>query len=88
MSVREALCRGVPAIVSASAGVAEQYPSQLRGLLIANPDDPAELREKLLIWQRDIEGVRSAIGPLTDALRGRTWDAMSEQVAQCVVERW
>ena len=48
LSVREALCRGVPAIVSASAGVAEHYPPELGGLLIADPNDPAELRGKLL----------------------------------------
>ena len=40
LSVREALCRGVPAIVSASAGIAEQYPSQLGDLLIADPAIP------------------------------------------------
>jgi len=37
--VHEALCCGLPAIVSASAGVAERYPADRLGLLLANSDD-------------------------------------------------
>jgi glycosyltransferase involved in cell wall biosynthesis len=83
LSVREALCRGVPAIVSASAGVAEHYPAALAGLLVADPNDPAELCAKLLAWRRAMEQVRVAIGPLSAALRSHTWDAMAAQVAEC-----
>jgi glycosyltransferase involved in cell wall biosynthesis len=85
LSVREALCRGVPAMVSASAGVAEHYPSELAGrLLIADPDDPAELEAKLMAWRGDIEGTRSAIVPLSASLRRRTWDVMATEIAQSV----
>jgi len=87
LSVREALCRGVPAIVSASAGVAEQYPPELAGLLIADPNDPAELRAKLLAWRRDMEHFRAAVAPLSAALRSHTWDAMAEQIAACALEQ-
>lgn len=87
LSVREALCRGVPAIVSASAGVAEHYPPELGGLLIDDPNDPAELRAKLLAWRRDMEHVRAAVAPLSAALRGHTWDAMAEQIAACALEQ-
>jgi glycosyltransferase involved in cell wall biosynthesis len=84
LSVREALCRGVPAMVSASAGVAEHYPKELGHLLIADPDDPMELAAKLRDWRRDIDQVRLAIGPLSAALRSHTWDAMAEQIARHV----
>jgi glycosyltransferase involved in cell wall biosynthesis len=86
LSVREALCRGVPAIVSASAGVAEHYLPELGELLIADPNDSEELRAKLLTWRRDMERLRSAIQPLSAALRSRTWDAMAGEVAECVVQ--
>src|SRR5205823_11373166 len=76
LSVHEALCRGVPALVSAGAGVAEHYPTDLGDLLIADPNDPGELRGKLLAWRRDPERLRSAITPLSAALRSHTWDAM------------
>jgi glycosyltransferase involved in cell wall biosynthesis len=87
LSVREALSRGVPAIVSASAGVAEQYPPELGELLIADPNDPAELGAKLLAWRRDLERIRSAVLPLSAVLRGHTWDAMAEQIAACAREQ-
>jgi glycosyltransferase involved in cell wall biosynthesis len=84
LSVREALCRGVPAIVSASAGVAEHYPSALADLLVGNPDDAEEVGAKLAGWRRNIEGMRAAIGPLSAQLRARTWDVMGEEIAECV----
>ena len=86
LSVREALCRGVPAIVSASAGVAEHYPPELGGLLIADPNDPEELHGKLLTWRRDMEGFRSAVQPMSAALRGRTWDMMAGEIAEMVMQ--
>jgi glycosyltransferase involved in cell wall biosynthesis len=86
LSVREALCRGVPAMVSASAGVAEHYPSALARLLIADPDDPAELEAKLIAWRGDVEGMRAAIGPLSTFLRARTWDAMAMEIAVRVAQ--
>ena len=74
----------MPAIVSASAGVAEQYPPELGELLIADPNDPEELRAKLLAWRREMERFRSAIQPLSAALRGHTWDAMAGEIAEVV----
>ena len=35
LAVHEALCRGLPALVSATAGVAERYPEDLGQLLAA-----------------------------------------------------
>ena len=43
LNVHEALCCGLPALVSRSAGVAERYPAGLADLLIPDPDDPADL---------------------------------------------
>jgi glycosyltransferase involved in cell wall biosynthesis len=87
LSVREALCRGVPAIVSASAGVAEQYPPELAELLIADPNDPSELGATLRSWRRNIDGIRTAVAPLSNALRSHTWDAMAGEIASCAIEQ-
>lgn len=84
LSVHEALCRGVPALVSASAGVAEQYPATLAELLIGDPDDARELADRLTAWRRDIERFRSTVAPVSSALRQRTWDAMAQQIVDCV----
>ena len=43
LAVHEALCRERPAIVTASAGVAERYPSDLSQLLLHDPDSADEL---------------------------------------------
>jgi glycosyltransferase involved in cell wall biosynthesis len=84
LSVHEALCRGVPALVSASAGVAEQYPQTLSELLIESPDDPVELFERLSTWRCNSERFRSLVVPLSEKLRLRTWDDMASQIAALV----
>ena len=84
LSVREALCRGLPAIVSAAAGVAEHYPASLQDLLIVNPDDAGELADRLSAWRRDLSRYRALVEPLSAALRARTWDAMGEEIARLV----
>jgi glycosyltransferase involved in cell wall biosynthesis len=85
LSVHEAICRGVPALVSAMAGVAEQYPRTLSELLIDNPDDPAELVDRLSRWRCDSERFRSLVVPLSEKLRARTWDQMASEIAALVV---
>jgi glycosyltransferase involved in cell wall biosynthesis len=84
LSVQEALCRGVPALVSASAGVAEQYPETLSELLIDRPDAPGELVERLSRWRCDSERFRSLVVPLSEKLRARTWDHMASEIAALV----
>jgi len=80
LAVHEALCRGVPALVSASAGVAERYPSDLAGLLIDDPRSAAELARRLLAWRSDDE-MPARVGRLASTLRVRTWDQMARDIA-------
>ena len=80
LSVHEALCRGLPAIVSACAGVAERYPADLRHCLLLNPDDAGELAERLRYWRSNLAQLRDAVLPLSSALRSRTWDAMASEI--------
>src|SRR5262249_37199732 len=54
LNVQEAVCRGVPAIVSAVAGVAEEYPPELADAILNDPDDPGELAARLRQWKADI----------------------------------
>ena len=84
LSVHEALCRGVPALVSRSAGVAEHYPTTVAELLIANPDDRAELAERLLNWRRGMERFRELVLPISETLRARSWDSMAREIEECV----
>ncbi|HWE37784.1 MAG TPA: glycosyltransferase family 4 protein [Isosphaeraceae bacterium] len=74
LNVQEALCRGLPALVTATAGVAERYPAELAGLLLPDPDDAADLADRLRDWRGRLEGYRAAVAPLGAALRGWDWD--------------
>jgi len=80
LGVQEALCTGLPAIVSASAGVAERYPATLAELLLADPDDARALEATLRNWRRHHERLREATRELSVQLRQRSWQTMAEDV--------
>ena len=84
LNVQEAICRGVPAIVSATAGVAEEYPVDLAEMLLPDPGDVDALAAKLLRWRADIPGWKSRFRPLSDRLRSRTWDDMAREIVSVV----
>ncbi len=86
LAAHEAICRGVPTIVSATAGVAERYPADLADLLIANPDDEDELAERLRRWRRRLDDCRAQFRSFGDRLRVRTWDDMADEIVALVTE--
>jgi glycosyltransferase involved in cell wall biosynthesis len=86
LSVREALCRGIPAIVTRSAGVAEEYPPALTDLLLESPDDAVELAGRLQHWRRHRAALSEVVRPVADALRRRTWDHMAADIVAAVEE--
>lgn len=79
LNVHEALCCGLPALVSRSAGVAERYPAELDGLLIPDPGDPVDLARRLRAWRDDRARLAPAVAALSDRLRARTWDDMAAE---------
>jgi len=80
LGVQEALCTGLPALVSASAGVAERYPAALAELLLDDPDDAAKLEASLRNWRRHHERLREATRGLAAVLRQRTWQVMAADI--------
>lgn len=77
LAVQEALCCGLPAVVSAGAGVAERISPPLRPLLLRDPDDAAELAERLRGWRGEMDSHRAAALALSARLRAHTWDHMA-----------
>ncbi len=73
LNVQEAICRGIPAMVSASAGVAEQYDDSFAPLLLPDPEDTGDLVERLLAWRSDQEAWRARFEPFGERLRSRSW---------------
>lgn len=85
LAVHEALCCGLPAIVSARAGVAERYPDVLRSLLLDDPNSPAELAERLRSWRGDAS-IAQGVSGVGERLRARSWDDMGREIAAVVDE--
>ncbi|HEX8501832.1 MAG TPA: glycosyltransferase family 4 protein [Pyrinomonadaceae bacterium] len=79
LNVSEAVARGTPALVSARAGVADDYPPELGAMLLPDPEDAADLARRLLDWRADVPGWRARFAPLAARLRGRTWDDMAAE---------
>jgi glycosyltransferase involved in cell wall biosynthesis len=84
LNVHEALCCGLPALVSRSAGVAERYPAELEDLLIPDPDDASDLAARLARWRARAGRDAVAVATLAERLRTYTWDHMAEQFVALV----
>jgi glycosyltransferase involved in cell wall biosynthesis len=80
LGVHEALCCGVPAVVSASAGVAERFPHDLRPLLLQDVESVAELTSRLRTWRDAKDSFRERAVAFSAALGARTWDDMSRDI--------
>jgi glycosyltransferase involved in cell wall biosynthesis len=80
LGVHEALCCGLPALVSATAGVAERYPAHLSDLLIPNSEDAADLAARLRLWRDATHKYSNLVSELSEELRSYTWDDMAKNI--------
>ena len=80
LAVHEALCCRVPAIVSATAGVAERYPAAIRDWLIPDPEDVDDLVTRLGEWRKSRSAWKERVEPIARQLRARTWDDMAAEM--------
>lgn len=84
LGVHEAICRGVPGIVSRSAGIAERYPAALHDLLIDGEIEASTVAEALWRWRSAADAWAVRTEPFAATLRGRSWDAMAAEIAALV----
>lgn len=87
LNVQEAICRGVPALVSSGAGVAERYTSNLTEMILPDPEDVADLVARLLRWRSNIDYWKGQFLPLAEALRSYTWAGMAHQIVSLAENR-
>jgi glycosyltransferase involved in cell wall biosynthesis len=78
------MCRGVPAIVTAGAGIAERYPPELGGLLLPDPPSPRALATALRAWRAHAEDWPARIEPFAARLASRSWDQMAAEIAAVI----
>lgn len=82
LGVHEALCCGLPAIVTADAGIAERYPSALSALLLPDPEDDLDLAGRVMHCLTHHSALAPAVRSFAETLRARTWrDAAADLVA-------
>jgi glycosyltransferase involved in cell wall biosynthesis len=82
LNVHEALCTGIPAMVTRTAGVAERYPAELEDLLLSDSGDPDDLAARIFCWRTAIPYWRDKISPLArelgcDSLKNMAWRIVS-----------
>lgn len=82
LAVHEALARGVPAMVSAAAGIAERWPDTARELVLADPTDSDELARRLAAWRRNINGWHARFAEAADVFHRYTARDMAARIVQ------
>ncbi len=82
LAVHEALCCGLPAIVSARAGVAERYPKELADLLIPDPEDTQDVAARMSLWKANLEFFKGAADTLSASMRAYTWNDMAAKIVE------
>lgn len=86
LGVHEALCCGIPAFVTRTAGVAERYPAELNELLLDSPPTVADLVARLRRWHQDQSGYQARLRSFSDELRQRTWADMARDMVAYINE--
>jgi glycosyltransferase involved in cell wall biosynthesis len=82
LSVHEALCCGIPALVTRTAGVAERYPASLQDLLLDHPPSVANLTDRLRHWRVNRLTYDDRAQEFSAKLRGRTWTDMAREFVE------
>jgi glycosyltransferase involved in cell wall biosynthesis len=84
LGVQEALCCGVPAFVTRTAGIAERYPAGLGQLLLPDPDDAHELAARLRVWRTQLPEYAAETRRFAESLREYTWDDMAKRMVAVI----
>jgi len=79
LNVQEAVSRGIPAIVSAQAGVAERYDDEFAPMLLPDPENIPDLVVRLQQWHENKEEWAERFQRFGKALRSYGWNDMARQ---------
>jgi glycosyltransferase involved in cell wall biosynthesis len=84
LGVHEALCCGLPAFVTRSAGVAERYPKELNDLLLNDPPNADDLVQRLKRWRANIDDYKARVASFGEQLRQRAWTDMAREIVELI----
>jgi glycosyltransferase involved in cell wall biosynthesis len=80
LNVHEAICTGIPAMVTRTAGVAERYPTALGDLLLNYPNDADDLAARIFRWRAAIPYWKEKVAPLARELGRHTLTNMAGHI--------
>lgn len=80
LAVHEAVCRGVPALVTASAGIVPRLPECWGDLLVPDPPCAEQLTARLEMWAGSMDTWRARALEAAAALRGFTDIDMADRI--------
>jgi glycosyltransferase involved in cell wall biosynthesis len=84
LNVQEAICRGIPAIVSETAGVAERYDQACAPLLLRDPEDVNALVEACLRWRANRDEWARHFRILGEQVRRYGWRDMAHRMVAII----
>lgn len=84
LNVHEALCCGLPVMVTRTAGVAERFESVMAGALLPEQISPDDLAGRLRSWRDDLAGWRDRAASTAQRIRARSWDDMAAEIVGAV----
>lgn len=84
LAAHEAVCRGVPVIITESAGLVERLPSDVAGLLLPDPPTAESLVARLQQWSAAPEPWRRRVESASQCLRSHGSDDMARQIVSLV----
>lgn len=84
LNVHEALCRGIPVLVSTESGIAERLPERLRdgssiSMKLPSQVDPSTLAESIRGWRECPDAFGSAAKAIGEKLRADSWDVRMQE---------
>jgi glycosyltransferase involved in cell wall biosynthesis len=82
LNVHEAIAAGIPAMVTASAGVAERFPAELCDMLIRDPENSGDLVKRLLAWSTSRAELPRRFTVFSAALRACDSSDMARQIVE------
>lgn len=84
LNVHEAVCRGLPALTSARAGIAERFPEELRAMLLLDPENIPHCIERLMMWRSNPEDWAARFRRFGTVLNQRDWNRMSVEIIELI----
>ena len=84
LNVQEAISRGIPAIVSANAGIAEKYGPEDAPLLLPDPEDVSDLASRLVAWRSNMAAWQARFERLGDSMLSYGWPEMARRMIALV----